>query len=89
MKILVVDDERAIRNSLKEILGDEGYDVDVAEDGAIAVQMVEKEKYNIIFCDIKMPNMDGMEVLDHPEHVFPLPTCPPVSVPRMHCFVSD
>ena len=64
MKILVVDDERAIRNSLKEILGDEGYDVDVAEDGAIAVQMVEKEKYNIIFCDIKMPNMDGMEVLD-------------------------
>ena len=58
MKILVVDDERAIRNSLKEILGDEGYDVDVAEDGAIAVQMVEKEKYNIIFCDIKMPNMD-------------------------------
>ena len=64
MRILVVDDERAIRNSLKEILGDEGFDVDVAEDGAIAVQMVEKEKYNIIFCDIKMPNMDGMEVLD-------------------------
>ena len=64
MRILVVDDERAIRNSLKEILGDEGYDVDTAEDGAIAIQMVEKEKYNIIFCDIKMPNMDGMEVLD-------------------------
>ena len=64
MKVLIVDDERAIRNSLKEILGDEGFDVDVAEDGAIAVQMVEKEKYNIIFCDIKMPNMDGMEVLD-------------------------
>lgn len=64
MRILVVDDERAIRNSLKEILGDEGYDVDVAEDGALAIQMVEKEKYNIIFCDIKMPNMDGMEVLD-------------------------
>ena len=64
MRILVVDDERAIRNSLKEILSDEGYDVDTAEDGAIAMQMVEKEKYNIIFCDIKMPNMDGMEVLD-------------------------
>ena len=64
MRILVVDDERAIRNSMKEILGDEGYDVDTAEDGAIAIQMVEKEKYNIIFCDIKMPNMDGMEVLD-------------------------
>ncbi len=64
MKILIVDDERAIRNSLKEILGDEGYDVDTAEDGAIALDMVGKEKYNIIFCDIKMPNMDGIEFLD-------------------------
>lgn len=64
MKILVVDDERAIRNSLKEILGDEGHDVDVAEDGAAALAMVAKDKYNAIFCDIKMPNMDGIEVLD-------------------------
>ena len=64
MKILVIDDERSIRNSLKEILSDEGYDVDVAEDGAQGCSMVEKEKYNIIFCDIKMPGMDGMEVLD-------------------------
>ena len=64
MKILVIDDERSIRNSLKEILSDEGYDVDVAEDGAHGCAMAEKEKYNIIFCDIKMPGMDGMEVLD-------------------------
>ncbi len=64
MKILVIDDERAIRNSLKEILGDEGYDVDVAEDGPSGLAMVDKEKYNIIFCDIKMPGMDGIEVLD-------------------------
>ena len=64
MKILVIDDERSIRNSLKEILTDEGYDVDVAEDGAQGCSMVEKEKYNLIFCDIKMPGMDGMEVLD-------------------------
>ncbi|MCI1640044.1 MAG: sigma-54 dependent transcriptional regulator [Bacteroidales bacterium] len=64
MKILVIDDERAIRNSLKEILGDEGYDVDVAEDGPSALEMVEKEKYNVIFCDIKMPDMSGIEVLD-------------------------
>ena len=48
MKILIVDDERAIRNSLKEILGDEGYDVDVAEDGATALAMVDKEKATII-----------------------------------------
>jgi len=64
MKILVIDDERAIRNSLKEILGDEGYDVDVAEDGPSGLAMVDKERYNIIFCDIKMPGMDGIEVLD-------------------------
>lgn len=64
MKILIIDDERSIRNSLKEILTDEGYDVEVAEDGAKAISMVDKEKYGIIFCDIKMPGMDGIEVLD-------------------------
>ena len=63
MKILIVDDERAIRNSLKEILSDEGYDVEVAENGLEACQMVEKEKYDVIFCDIKMPEMDGVETL--------------------------
>lgn len=64
MKILIIDDERSIRNSLKEILADEGYEVDVAENGAQGCAMVEKEKYSVIFCDIKMPEMDGMEVLD-------------------------
>jgi len=64
MKVLIVDDERAIRNSLGEILGDEGYEVETAEDGAIALQKVEKEKFDVIFCDIKMPGMDGIEVLD-------------------------
>ncbi|MBR5498572.1 MAG: sigma-54-dependent Fis family transcriptional regulator [Bacteroidales bacterium] len=64
MKILIIDDERSIRNSLKEILVDEGYDVDVAENGIQGCQMVDKEKYSVIFCDIKMPEMDGLEVLD-------------------------
>ena len=63
MKILIIDDERSIRNSLKEILDDEGYDVDVAENGQQGVEMVEKEKYDVIFCDIKMPVMDGVETL--------------------------
>ena len=63
MKILIIDDERSIRNSLKEILVDEGYDVDVAENGIQGCQMVDKEKYSVIFCDIKMPEMDGLEVL--------------------------
>lgn len=64
MKILIIDDERSIRNSLKEILIDEGYDVEVAENGQQGCEMVDKEKYSVIFCDIKMPGMDGMEVLD-------------------------
>lgn len=64
MNVLVVDDERAIRNSLKEILTDEGYDVDTAEDGVHAVEKAGKQKFDVIFCDIKMPNMDGLEVLD-------------------------
>ena len=64
MKILIIDDERSIRNSLREILADEGYDVDVAENGVQGCQMVDKEKYSVIFCDIKMPEMDGIEVLD-------------------------
>ena len=64
MKILIIDDERSIRNSLKEILVDEGYDVDVAENGVQGCEMVDKEKYSVVFCDIKMPEMDGMEVLD-------------------------
>lgn len=63
MKILIIDDERSIRNSLKEILADEGYEADVAENGQQGCEMVEKEKYDVIFCDIKMPVMDGVETL--------------------------
>lgn len=64
MKVLIVDDERSIRNSLGEILSDEGYEVDKAEDGVVALSKVEKERFDVIFCDIKMPNMDGIEVLE-------------------------
>ena len=64
MKVLIIDDERSIRNSLGEILSDEGYEVDTAEDGAAGVALVGKEHYDVIFCDIKMPGMDGIEVLD-------------------------
>lgn len=64
MKILVIDDERSIRNLMQEILEDEGHSVDVAEDGAKGVEMADKEKYDVIFCDIKMPNLSGEEVLE-------------------------
>lgn len=63
MKILIIDDERAIRNSLREILSDEGYQVDVAEDGAAGVKSAMATHYDVIFSDIKMPGMDGLEVL--------------------------
>ncbi len=64
MKLLVVDDERSIRNSLKEILEMENYTVDLAENGTDACAMAEKERFDAILCDIKMPGMDGIEVLD-------------------------
>ncbi len=63
MKILVVDDERFIRSSLKELLEMESHTVDAAENGPDAIKMAESEKYDVIFCDIKMPGMDGVEVL--------------------------
>ena len=63
MRILIADDERSIRYSLKEILEMEDYQVDLAENGEEAVQKAEKEKFDAIFCDIKMPGMDGTEVL--------------------------
>ena len=63
MKILIIDDERAIRNSLGEILSDEGYAVEKAEDGLVGLEAARKERFDVIFCDIKMPGMDGMEVL--------------------------
>ncbi len=63
-KILVIDDERPIRNALKEILEYEKFKVDLAEDGASGISMVQNKKFDIILCDIKMPKMDGMEVLE-------------------------
>lgn len=62
-KILVIDDERAIRNTLKEILEFEGYTVEVAENGRVGLDMALATKYDLIYTDIKMPEMDGMEVL--------------------------
>ena len=63
MKVLIVDDERAIRYSLKEILEMENYQVELAENGLEGLQKAQKEKYDAIFCDIKMPEMDGIELL--------------------------
>ena len=63
MKVLVIDDERAIRYSLKEILEMESYEVETAENGEEGLEKARKDKFDAIFCDIKMPVMDGNEVL--------------------------
>jgi two-component system nitrogen regulation response regulator NtrX len=63
-KILVVDDEVAIRKALKEILEYENFEVAEAEDGPTALKLAEKDHFDLIFCDIKMPRMDGLEVLE-------------------------
>jgi two-component system nitrogen regulation response regulator NtrX len=63
-KVLIIDDERSIRNTLKDILGFEGYNVEVAENGLMGLEMVRAADFDIILCDIKMPEMDGIEVLE-------------------------
>ena len=63
-KILIIDDEKSIRKTLREILEYEKYQVEEASDGSEGIELIKKEKYDIILCDIKMPKMDGIEVLD-------------------------
>ena len=63
-KILVIDDERSIRNSMKDILQYEGHEVVLSENGLEGLVSVKSEKPDIVFCDIKMPKMEGIEVLE-------------------------
>ena len=63
-KILVIDDERSIRNTLKDILEYEKYEVELAEDGNKGLEKVKGAEFDIILCDIKMPGIDGIEVLE-------------------------
>lgn len=62
-KLLIIDDERGIRNTLREILADEGHEVEVAENGKQGLEMAQAKTFDLIFSDIKMPEMDGIEVL--------------------------
>ena len=64
MKILIIDDERSIRNTLKEILEFEGHEITLAEDGESGITAAAEGNFDAIFCDIKMPKMDGIEVLE-------------------------
>ncbi len=64
MQVLLIDDERAIRRALREILEFEACSVDEAENGAQALAQIKTKAYDLIFSDIKMPQMDGLELLD-------------------------
>ncbi len=63
-KILIIDDEKSIRKTLREILEYEKYIVDEATDGIEGLSLIQKGKYDVVLCDIKMPKMDGIEMLD-------------------------
>jgi len=70
-KILIIDDEKSIRNTLREILTYEGYEVTEAADGMEGLRIAGKDKFDIILSDIKMPKMDGIEVLEKLQEITP------------------
>lgn len=69
--ILLIDDEQSIRSVLRDILELEDYEVDEAKDGLEALAKIKQSKYDVIVCDIKMPKMDGMDVLDRIQTLTP------------------
>ena len=70
-KILIIDDEKSIRSTLKEILEYEKYAIDEAVDGQDGLDKITKNKYDIALCDIKMPKLDGIEVLEKAQQINP------------------
>ncbi len=72
-KILIIEDEAAIRRVLKKIISEENdtYNVEEAEDGLQGIEMIMNTDYDLVFCDIKMPKMDGVEVLEKAKKIKP------------------
>ncbi|KAF0151231.1 MAG: transcriptional regulatory protein pilR [Ignavibacteria bacterium] len=70
-RILIVDDEKPIRDSLKMLLDEEGYTTSVAADGEDALQKLQEENYDVVITDIKMPKLDGMQLLEAASKVSP------------------
>ncbi|MCX2574374.1 sigma-54-dependent transcriptional regulator [Pedobacter sandarakinus] len=70
-KLLIIDDERAIRSTLREILEYENYDVDDTDNGIDGLEMIKKGNFDLVLCDIKMNKMDGMEVLEQAQALKP------------------
>ena len=70
-KILVVDDEKVIRNGCREVLTQDGYDVILAEDGELGLKMIEKAHFDVILLDLMMPGLSGFDVLSHVKTLHP------------------
>lgn len=70
-KLLIIDDERAIRSTLREILEYENYDVEDIDNGIDGLEMIKKGNFDLVLCDIKMNKMDGMEVLEQAQIIKP------------------
>ena len=72
-KILIIEDEAAIRRVLKKIIVEENelYEVDEAEDGLAGIELIKNNDYDLVLCDIKMPKMDGVEVLERTQKIKP------------------
>ena len=84
-KILLIDDERFIRSSLREILEYENYEVVEAQDGAEGLQKIRDEEFDLVLCDIKMPILDGLDVL---EQVKQLERVPQFIMISAHCTIE-
>jgi len=67
--ILIIDDEKAIRKTLAEILGYEGYKIDEASDGEEGLKKFKEKNYDLVLCDIKMPKLDGIEFLEKAKEI--------------------
>lgn len=70
-KILIIDDEKSVRNSLKDVLEYEKYTIDTAENGVEGLEKIQNEVYDLVLCDIKMPKMDGIDLLDQSLQLYP------------------
>ena len=72
-KILIIEDEAAIRRVLSKIISEENesYHVEEAEDGLLGIEMIKNNEYDLVLCDIKMPKMDGVEVLEKAKKIKP------------------
>jgi DNA-binding NtrC family response regulator len=68
-KILIIDDEKSIRSTLREILEYEKYQVEEAEDGEMGLGLLGKDTFDVVLCDVKMPKMDGIEVLEKAQSI--------------------